>query len=221
MTTKQPSIINIGLVGGGDFCREILEKTTAVYEEAEMVAPILAVADPDPASHGRKLASQLGLLTFDEYKQLYDPRYNIHLIIILTPQPEIFENILNTRPSHIRILAYQVFRMFWKAIAQEEQKLRERTKEMETILNGIDDFILVITPEMEILEANESFLNKMGYAREDVIGKKCHQVCYKIDFPCEDGKRDCPLRSVVRYKGPVRQIQTRTLLNGQTQYFEI
>ena len=47
MTAKQPSTIHIGLVGGGDFCREILEKTTAVYEEAEMVAPILAVADPE------------------------------------------------------------------------------------------------------------------------------------------------------------------------------
>ena len=162
LTKKIPSIINIGLVGGGDFCREILEKTTAVYEEAEMVAPILAVADPDPDSPGRKLASQLGLLTFDDYKQLYDRRFSIHLIIILTPEPEIFENILHTRPSRIRILAYQVFRMFWKAIAQEEQKLRERTKEMETILNGIDDFILVITPDMEILEANESFLKKMG-----------------------------------------------------------
>jgi len=221
MTAKQPSIINIGLVGGGDFCREILEKTTAVYEEAEMVAPILAVADPDPESPGRKLASRLGLLTFDDYKQLYDRRYSIHLIIILTPEPQIFENILHTRPSRIRILAYQVFRMFWKAIAQEEQKLRERTKEMETILNGIDDFILVITPDLEILEANESFLNKMGYAPKDVIGKKCHQVYYKVDFPCEDGKLDCPIRNVVRNKRPVRQIQTRTLPDGQKQYFEV
>jgi PAS domain S-box-containing protein len=186
-----------------------------------MVAPILAVADPDPASPGRKLASKLGLLTFDDYKQLYDRRYSIHLIIILDSQPETFENILNTRPSRIRLLAYQVFRMFWKAIAQEEQKLRERTKEMETILNGIDDFILVITPDMEILEANESFLNKMGYAPKDVIGKKCHQVYYKSDFPCEDGKRDCPLKNVVRNKGPVRQIQIRTLPDGQTRYFEV
>ena len=43
MPQHKPSIINIGLVGGGDFCKEILEKTTAVYEQAEMVAPILAV----------------------------------------------------------------------------------------------------------------------------------------------------------------------------------
>jgi PAS domain S-box-containing protein len=221
MPQQQPSIINIGLVGGGNFCKEILEKTTAVYEQAEMVAPILAVADPDPESPGRKLASQLGLLTFDDYKQLYDRRYSIHLIIILTPQPEIFENILYTRPSRIRILSYQVFRMFWNAIGLEEQKLRERTEEMETILNGIDDFILVITPDMEILEANESFLNKMGYAPKDVLGKKCHQVYHKLDHPCNDGKTDCPLREVVRNKRHVHQIQTRILPDGQKQYYEV
>jgi len=119
MLQNKPSIINIGLVGGGDFCKEILEKTTAVYEQEEMVAPILAVADPDPESPGRKLASKLGLLTFDDYRQLYDRRYSIHLIIILTPEPEIFDDILKTRPSRIRILAYQVFRMFWKTIGLE------------------------------------------------------------------------------------------------------
>ena len=221
MPPKEPSIINIGLVGGGTLCEEILEKTTAVYEQAEMVAPILAVADPDPESPGRKRANQLGLLTFDDYKQLYDRRYSIHLIIILTPEPDIFENILRTRPSRIRILSYHVFRMFWKVIGQEEQKLRDRTEEMETILNGIDDFILVITPEMEILEANSSFLNKMGYTQADVIGKKCHQVYHKIDHPCNDGRTDCPLQDVVRNKRHVRQTQTRIMPDGQNRYYEV
>ena len=221
MSQKQPSIINIGLVGGGDFCKEILEKTTAVYEQAEMVAPILAVADPDPDSPGRELASQLGLLTFDDYRQLYDRRYSIHLIIILTPDSEVFDNILLTRPARIRILAYQVFRMFWKAIGQEEQKLRERTKEMETILNGIEDFILVITPQMEVVEANASFLNKMRYTPDQVIGKKCHQVWYKMDYPCTEDKKDCPLQEVVRNKGYVNRIRRRIMPDGQVQYYEV
>jgi PAS domain S-box-containing protein len=221
MPQQQPSIINIGLVGGGDFCKEILEKTTAVYEQAEMVAPILAVADPDPQSPGRKLANRLGLLTFDDYKQLYDRRYSIHLIIILTPRPEIFENILATRPSRIRILSYQVFRMFWNAIGHEEQKLRDRTEEMETILNGIDDFILVITPDMEILEANESFLRKMGYTHENVIGKKCHQIYYDLAEPCRAEDIDCPLKEVVRNKRHVRKVRTHQLPDGENRYYEV
>jgi two-component system NtrC family sensor kinase len=221
MPVKKPSITNIALVGGGELCKQILEKTTSVYEQEEMYAPILAVADFNPASPGMKLANELGLLTFNDYHQLYDRRYSIHLIIILTPEQEIFEDILRTRPPHIRILSYRVFRIFWKAIGREEQKLRERTKEMETILNGIQDIILVITPDMEILEANESFMTKMGYSRHEVIGKKCHQVYHKIDYPCNNGTINCPLRDVVRNKRHVRQIQTRAMPNGENRYYEV
>ena len=221
MVPKEPSIINIALVGGGDFCREILEKTTEVYDKEEMYAPILAVADPDPKSPGMALADELGLLTFSDCRQLYDRRYNINLIIILTPEQRIFDDILRTRPQRIRILSYQVFRIFWKAIGQEERKLRERTKEMETILNGIQDFILVITPEMEIIEVNDEFLTKMHYSREDVIGKKCHEVYHKIDHPCNNGKTDCPLREVVRNKRQVRKIQTRLMPDGEKRYYEV
>jgi len=217
---KQPSIMNIGLVGGGELCAEILKKTTSVYEEEEMYAPILAVADPNPKSPGRLLADELGLLTFNDCRQLYDRRYNINLIIMLTPDQEIFDNVLQTRPQRIRILSYHVFSIFWRAIGLEEHKLRERTKEMETILNGIQDFILVITPEMEILDANEAFLTKMHYTREDVIGKKCFKVYHRIDYPCKNGETDCPLKEVVRNKRQVRKIQTRLMPDGEKRYYE-
>ena len=221
MVPKEPSITNIAFVGGGDLCREILEKTTSVYEQEELYAPILAVADSDPNSPGMLLADEYGLLTFSDFRQLYDRRYNINLIIILTPEQQVFDDILRTRPPRIRILSYEVFKIFWKAIGREERMLRERTEEMETIVNGIQDFILVITPDMEIIDANESFLTKMRYAREDVIGKKCYQVYHKIDHPCNGGETDCPLKEVIRNKRQVRKIQTRRMPNGQKRYYEL
>ena len=221
METKTPSVINIGLVGGGELCAEILKKTTSVYEREEIYAPIMAVADSDPDSPGMLAADKLGLLTFTDYHQLYEDRYSIHLIIILTPDQAVFEDILQTRPRRIRILSHHVFEIFWKAIGHEERKLRERGEEMETILNGMEDFILVITPAMEILEANQSFLTKMGYNREDVIGRKCHEVYHKIDYPCTNGATDCPLMEVVQNKRHVRKIQTRMMPNGSKRYYEV
>jgi len=221
MTENTPTITNIALVGGGELCKEILEKTTSVYEQEGVYAPILAVADPDPDSPGIKLADELGLLTFRNCRQLYDRRYSIHLIIMLTPEQEIFEEVLRTRPPRIRLLSYNVFKIFWKAIGLEERKLRERTDEMETILNGIQDFILVITPDMEIIECNEAFLTKMHYTREDVIGKKCYGVYHKIDHPCEGGLIDCPLKEVVRNKRQIRKIQTRLMAEGEKRYYEV
>ena len=53
MTDTDASIINIAVIGGSTFCRELLEKTTLDYREKEVSARIMAVADPFPDS--RKL----------------------------------------------------------------------------------------------------------------------------------------------------------------------
>ena len=86
MTDKVPSIINIALVGGGDLCKELLEKTTFDLKEEDVFTPIIAVADPDDDIPGMSLAKKTGLITVDDYHDLYDPRYSIHLIIILRPE---------------------------------------------------------------------------------------------------------------------------------------
>ena len=221
MTNTKLSITHIALVGGGYLCKELLEKTTFDYTQEEVFAPIIAVADPDPQTPGMQLADELGLLTFTDYHQLYDPRYSIHLIVLLTPDEDIFEDILNTRPSRIRIMSHRVFEVFWKAIDIEERKLRKRNQEIETILNGIQDFIMVITPNMEIIEVNDAYLRKMKYTRQEIIGRKCHDVYQHMVYPCSDLKFDCPLNEVIRNKRPCRQIRTRVDPNGNPLHIEV
>ena len=47
MTDTDASIINIAVIGGNTFCKELLEKTTQDYREDEVSARMTAVADPD------------------------------------------------------------------------------------------------------------------------------------------------------------------------------
>jgi two-component system NtrC family sensor kinase len=229
MPNEYPSIINIALVCGGPackesgglFCKEVLEKTTFDYKRTDIQAGILVVVGPDPDSEGLKFANELGLTILTDYHELYDQKYNIHLIILLTPEEAVLEDILKTRPAHIRVLAYPVFRLFWKAIHLEEKKLRERTEEIETILNGIQDFILVITPERKIIEVNEAFLKQMGYTREEVLGRRCHEVFQNIDEVCTQGEIVCPLNETIRNKRPSQQVLTRVDHNGEKRYIEV
>ena len=97
MPEIKPPIINIAIVGGSNYCKEILDKTTIDYGEEEVNASFQVVADPDPKSPGMLLAKKLGLKTVKDYHELYNPKYNIHLIIILDPEPEIFEDILSKK----------------------------------------------------------------------------------------------------------------------------
>jgi len=215
------SVINIALVGGETYCKEILEKTSLTNSESDVIERIVAVADPDHESPGMDLARQLGLVTTKDFHDLYNPKYNIDLIIVLTRDQEILDQILRSRPPHIRILSYNVFELFWKAIGREERKLRKRTEEMETILNGIQDFILVITPDREIVEVNEAFLTKMGFSREEVIGKKCHDVYQRTYRACNEGDLACPLTEVIRNKTECRQVRTAPALDSELRYFEV
>ena len=218
---KAPSPINIGLVGGGDLCLELLEKMTFPSEEGELRARIRAVADSDSQAPGLVLARKMGLETVLDYKELYEPKYDIHLIIILIPGTYILWDILNTRPANIRILAFDVFKLFWQAIGIEERKLRERNREIETILNGIEDFILVLNPHMDIIEVNETFLQKMCYRRSEVIGRKCHEVFRKTNLQCSHDAVVCPLNEVIRNKRPSQRVMTRVNKRGEERYVEV
>ncbi len=57
---------------------------------------------------------------------------------------------------------------------------------METILNGIQNSISVISPDMEIVEVNAELLKQMDCSREEVIGKKCYEV-----FNLKDPENEC------------------------------
>jgi two-component system NtrC family sensor kinase len=221
MSYKKPTIINIALLGGGSLCKEILEKTTYLYKKEGLDASILAVADPDPESPGMALARELGLVTFLDYHELYEPRYNINLIIILTPDEGLLKDILETRPPRIRIMSYHVFEVFWNAIGLQERRWRDRTQEMETILNGIQNLISVISPDMEILDVNAEFLKQMGCSREEVIGRKCWEVFQRRSQECEEEAFVCPLKEVVRTKRHTRHVMTREKSNGKPSYLEV
>ncbi|MBW1897982.1 MAG: PAS domain-containing protein, partial [Deltaproteobacteria bacterium] len=220
MLPKKHVIMNIALIGGGTFCKDFLTKSTFEYRH-EIDAKIIAVADPDTDAPGILFAEKLGLKTETDYHRLYSPDYDLQLLILMTPEMEILEDVLATKPKNIRLLSFQTFEILWTAISLEERKLRERTKEIETIIDGIRDFILVLTPDMKVVEVNEAFLQKTGYSRKNVIGKKCYQIYHKIDHPCDESKVDCPLKDVIRNKRQCRQVQTRRMPNGEKRYYEV
>ncbi len=213
--------INIAIVGGGEYCKEILEKTVIDYKEHEVNARFVAVADPDPKSPGRVLADQLGMITLDDYHLFYDAVYQIGIILISIPDQDVLNDILATKPSHIRLMAYHAFDISWKAIRIEEKKLRERNEEIETILNGIEDFILVITPEKRILEVNAAFLRQMRLTQEDVVGHLCYEVFQRASRKTSNCHLVCPLEKVIREEKPCTTVLTRLTKSGEQRYAEL
>ncbi|HKJ98584.1 MAG TPA: ATP-binding protein [Desulfotignum sp.] len=93
--------------------------------------------------------------------------------------------------------------------------------EFETILNGIRDFILIISPDQKILEVNEAFLKHMQYQRKDVIGKKCYEVFQRITRKSSNCHDCCPLDQVVRKRRHCQVELSRMDQKGKTWYTEL
>ena len=207
------SIVNIALVGGDQLCKEVLEKIVREYNRDVVNAKIIAVAHPEKDAPARLFAEKIGLQTFDDYHELYKDDHKIDLIAILTPSQRILDDILLTKPAHIRLLSYQTFKLFWDAIS-------ERAKEIETVINGIQENILVITPDMIIVDVNDSFLRQMNYSREEVVGKKCHEVFQKLDHICSNNFH-CPLKEAISNKAPRQSVIRRLGGEGDSRYIEV
>ena len=124
------------------------------------------------------------------------PRWN--LFILLDSDPGLLHEILKTKPDFLRVLSYHAFDLFWKAFKSREKVLQQRSQEMQTILDGIQDLILVITPDQEIVDANDAFLRQMGYNKEDVVGKNASKFTTRPTSPAIGDKSGCPLNTVIR-----------------------
>jgi two-component system NtrC family sensor kinase len=99
--------------------------------------------------------------------------------------------------------------------------LRIPQQDLESILNGINDFILVISPDREIIEVNDSFLRHMNYSRNNVIGKKCYEVFKEATRKSSNCDRVCPIQKVIETKNQCQVELTRLGGDNQPRYSEL
>jgi PAS domain S-box-containing protein len=66
-------------------------------------------------------------------------------------------------------------------------EVRHQRERLETVINSIDDGIVVLDPKRSVIAANESFLERAGQVRQDLLGRCCREVgrgvCNVTDCP--------------------------------------
>lgn len=67
------------------------------------------------------------------------------------------------------------------------RQVRDQRQRLETVINSIDDGIVVLDPARRIVAANTAFLDRTGLAREEVLGCACRKldggICSTEDCP--------------------------------------
>jgi len=86
---------------------------------------------------------------------------------------------------------------------QVESELRSAKEFSEKIINNITENLIVVDPSTHrIVQANASFLDRIGHAQEKVIGETCHEVMLGRKTPCWEDGIHCPVREAAAIRRP-------------------
>ncbi len=93
----------------------------------------------------------------------------------------------------------------------------------ESILDGISDILMLLDAQTyEILDVNQAFLDLYGTTRDQVIGKKCHQITHHFSRPCSTfGHSQCPLEQIAKTGAPFRTQHKHRSNVGESLHLEI
>jgi len=147
--------MNTAIVGGGSNCLYLMNFITS-HQFGTFSPKILAVADINNDAVGLVEAKKRGLLVTNDYNEFFD-RDDIELIIELTGNIDIYNDILTKKKKNVRAIAHTTALLFWEIarIAQKEQEAQMKLHESKTIYevminNLIEEDTMVIKTDFKI-----------------------------------------------------------------------
>ncbi len=100
--------------------------------------------------------------------------------------------------EHSKLGFYQELQQHIIKLKETNRKLDERQNEIEALLNGLTDMMLVLTKELTILRTNHVFRN--FFADKKITGTNCYQLLAERDEPCNN----CPVLTALQTSSTVK-----------------
>ncbi|HWR50638.1 MAG TPA: ATP-binding protein [Bryobacteraceae bacterium] len=94
--------------------------------------------------------------------------------------------------------------------------IRSERERLETVINSIDDGIVVLDPKRNVLAANDAFLYRAKHSREQVLGCCCRDVA-----PAVCNGSDCPTLACLRTGARQVRICERRRPDGGVAWEEV
>jgi PAS domain S-box-containing protein len=95
-------------------------------------------------------------------------------------------------------------------------EIRSQRERLETVINSIDDGIVVLDASRKVIAANDAFLQRSGTVREEVVGCFCKDVA-----PGLCTVADCPTMACVHSGERQVRICERHTADGQLRWEEV
>ena len=93
---------------------------------------------------------------------------------------------------------------------------REQREQLEAVINGIDDGIVVLDPSFHVVAANDAFLRRVGQRRDVALGVPCRSLTHDI---CH--MESCPAALCLGAGGPQTTVVALPGDDGEPRYEEV
>ncbi len=198
---KMEFIMRIAVVGAGNNCLYLMELIEKY--DFQLISPVVvAVADINSNAPGFVKARKKGIFVSNDYNDFFKLD-DIDLILELTGNLDIYEDILAKKSPRVRSMSHITARLFWeidsaaRIYSKTNRTLIETRALYDVMMNGlIHEYVIVIGIDHKILDINETFLKRLGIRRKDAIGHYCHEITHGQSEPCLGKDRICPLAEV-------------------------
>ena len=218
--------MNIAVVGGGRRCKRLIE-VIAQHEFKEIHPKVVAVADLKDDAPGIVKAKNLGLFVTHDYNDFFK-RGDIDLIIELTGNMDIYNDILSKKKKNVRAISNSTAQLFWEisrvSILQKrtDQELQETRARYKSIINElIQEDVIMIGFDYRIIDVNDRLLNRLGLERKEVIGQYCYEITHRQGLPCSGEKHPCPLIKTIETKKPFQTTHIHLDKDDKEVYYSI
>lgn len=71
------------------------------------------------------------------------------------------------------------------------EKLQTAQEHLHHLINSIDDGIVVVDSDLNVVMANDAYLEILGQSQEDIVGSSCSDFCHRTIHPCREPNADC------------------------------
>lgn len=199
-------VFKAGIVGAGPGCIAILEMIQS-KALGDFWMDILAVCDVNPDAPGLGMARSMGISIFNDWREMLRAQ-PVDLVLELTGAGAVRAEILKEKPAHVEFIDHIGARLLWDVYANAKERIRAETEaqrqidsernKIKQIFDSLPDEILVISPDMKVLDVNQPFLHRNKLKHEDVLGKYCYEVDNRLRGECQITEDYCLLQEVLR-----------------------
>ncbi len=201
------------IIGGGKGCTSLLELASGSFLK-ELTLDIQGVMDVNYNAKGMKKAREYKILTSSNMAEILSIP-NIELIIELTGNDSILNDIYKIVPPGVKIIDHQFARVFYdlynarkvqkqriKEKVELERKLEQERQFLQNIFDGIPDLAVVLDRDRNVMRANERILEFTHISAKDAIGMNCHEIFEGTELGQQCLLDTCPFYQVLATDKP-------------------